>query len=108
MRGIYNNDSHLWGQSISDVTVKGPCSQATHAGVPAVIAVSDPQYRQELAAQLHLDWETVIHPKAIVDRYSHVERGCVVLDGAVVQPGVRIGGHSSSAQRRRSPRWSHG
>jgi sugar O-acyltransferase (sialic acid O-acetyltransferase NeuD family) len=94
VRGVYDDDSQLWGQSIADVPIKGPCSQATHAGMPAVLAISSPQAREELAAQLRLNWATIIHPQAIVDQYAHVERGCVVLDGAVVQPGVRIGAHT--------------
>jgi sugar O-acyltransferase (sialic acid O-acetyltransferase NeuD family) len=94
VRGIYDDDSQLWGQAIGEVPIKGPSSQAAHAGVPAVLAVGNPQSRQLLATQLHLNWGKVIHPKAIVDRYAHVERGCVVLEGAVIQPGVRIGAHT--------------
>lgn len=94
VRGIYDDESRLWGQAIADVPINGPLSQAAHAGVPAVLAVSNPQSRQELAAQLHLNWKTVIHPKAIIDRFAHIDRGCVVLEGAVVQPGVRIGAHT--------------
>jgi acetyltransferase EpsM len=91
--GIYDDDSNLWGQSICDVLVKGPVDQAVHTGLPAVLSSADPVHRRELAEHLKLSWVTVIHPKAVVERYAHLELGCVVLDGAVVQPGVRMGAH---------------
>ncbi len=93
VRGVYDDDSDLWGRLIAEVPIKGPVNQAIHSGLPAVLAIQDSRRRQELAEQLHLTWTTVIHPRAVVERYSHVEPGCVVLDGAVVQPGVRLGEH---------------
>ncbi len=90
---VYDDDQSLWGQKIAGVTVVGPLTQAGEDGQRAVLAIDDPRQRQAVAAQLRLPWISVFHPKAILDRYSHVEEGAVVLDGAVIQPGARIGAH---------------
>jgi acetyltransferase EpsM len=93
--GIYDDDSALWGQRIGGVVVKGPISRAPLAGLPAVLAFDDPARREAVAEQLNLSilWALVAHPKAIVDYYADVGPGCVILEGAVLQPGSRLGAH---------------
>jgi len=94
VRAIYDDDSKLWGHSVLGVTVRGPISQAVHAGLRAVLAFDDPCRRQVVAAQLDVTWTVVAHPKAVVDGYAAVGPGSVVLDGAVLQPGARTGAHA--------------
>jgi len=90
---VYDDDATLWGQTIADVPVVGPIMQACHDRHQAVLAIEDPRQRRAVVAQLRLPWISVFHPKAIVDRYAKVEEGTVILDGAVIQPGARIGAH---------------
>jgi acetyltransferase EpsM len=82
VRAIYDDDSQSWGHLVCGVPVRGPISQAVHAGLPAVLTFDDPCRRQAVAAQLDVDWAVVAHPKAVVDDY------------AAVGPGARVGAHA--------------
>jgi acetyltransferase EpsM len=53
--------------------------------------------RQEVVARLavaHDRWAVVVHPMAFVSPTAKIDRGSVVLAGAVVNTGARIGSHS--------------
>jgi acetyltransferase EpsM len=94
VRAIYDDDSQSWGHLVCGVPVRGPISQAVHSGLPAVLTFDDPCRRQAVAAQLDVDWAVVAHPKAVVDDYTAVGPGSIILDGAVLQPGARVGAHA--------------
>ena len=61
-----------------------------------VVAVADPVVRRPLVARmlaLGLTPTSVVHPAAVVAADATLADGCVVLAGAVVSTGVRLGPH---------------
>jgi sugar O-acyltransferase (sialic acid O-acetyltransferase NeuD family) len=61
----------------------------------AVIAIGDNKTREKIATRLtgHVNWATVIHPRAMVSSYVKLEAGTVVFAGAVIQADSRFGQH---------------
>ena len=83
--------------------------QGLHQGVPIlgkidsvtdckfdeyVIGIGDDIFRKQLYNRYnHLNWSTLIHPRAIVSETSNISPGTVVFAGAVIQAEVTIGRH---------------
>ncbi len=61
-----------------------------------VISIGNADIRERIADMMgNAKWYTAIHPKAVVSPYDvNIGDGCVVLSGAVIDPGVTIGKHS--------------
>ncbi len=95
VRVVYDDDPKKWNHTILDVPILGPVEKLGEPDrCPAVIAVGDPLFREEVARQYDRDWVTVIHPRAYVDDTATVGPGTVVFAGAVIQPEVSIGTHA--------------
>ncbi|MBI2824933.1 MAG: NeuD/PglB/VioB family sugar acetyltransferase [Planctomycetia bacterium] len=93
VRGVYDDDSARWGQSLLGVPIVGATTQAIEAGLPAVLAFDSPKQRQAMAALLKLEWATIVHPSAFVNPTVPLGPGSVILEGVIVQPGCAIGQH---------------
>lgn len=61
----------------------------------AIIAIGDNWIRQRKAQKWtgKLTWDRVVHPWTWTDKTIHIEKGSVVLAGAVIQADVTIGSH---------------
>jgi sugar O-acyltransferase (sialic acid O-acetyltransferase NeuD family) len=95
IRAVYDDDPKKWNQLILEVPILGPVERLGERDrCPAVIAVGDPLFRQEVAERYDRDWVTVIHPRAYIDATAIVGPGTVVFAGAVIQPDVSIGAHA--------------
>ncbi len=58
-----------------------------------VIAIGDNRIRKRLAQRYKLNYATLIHPSAQIGLDVSIEEGSVVMAGAVINPGARIGKH---------------
>jgi sugar O-acyltransferase (sialic acid O-acetyltransferase NeuD family) len=60
-----------------------------------IIAIGHIDVRKRLAGEFgnRVSWGKVIHPSALISKYSSVGNGSVVMAGAVVQVNVKIGEH---------------
>src|SRR4051812_48699521 len=69
---------------------------ARHGVKNAVIAIGDNRTRAKLAERFDglVTWQTIIHPRAIVDASSALGEGTVVCAGAVVQAETAVGKHA--------------
>lgn len=97
--GVLDDNPACWDETAQGVLIQGPASpeRITELGIErAVLAVGDNWARAQLAHELGtvLAWETVIHPFSYVASDVEVGAGTVVMAGAVVQPGTRIGRHT--------------
>jgi sugar O-acyltransferase (sialic acid O-acetyltransferase NeuD family) len=95
VRVVYDDDPKKWSHKILDVPILGPVDRLAEPDrCPAVIAVGDPLFRQEVVERYDRDWVTVIHPRAYLDATAVVGPGTVIFAGAVIQPDVSIGAHA--------------
>ena len=60
----------------------------------AIAAIGDSITRQSIIEQFDFTWLTLIHPSAYIDETASLGAGTVVMAGAIVQPGSRIGRHA--------------
>jgi len=69
-----------------------------YAGLTAVVAIGDNMTRRRIVGEMEarvprLTWAPVIHPSAIVSKNAEVGLGTVVVAGAIVNCGTRVGRH---------------
>ncbi len=58
-----------------------------------IIGIGDNQTRKRLDETYKLNWQTAIHPTAVIARDVLIEEGTVVMANAVVNPSSAIGKH---------------
>ncbi|MFC8452845.1 NeuD/PglB/VioB family sugar acetyltransferase [Kitasatospora sp. NPDC057223] len=88
-------DDRAQGATVRGLPVRAP------AGIPPgaryLVAIADPAVRQRLAALLDglgAVPATLVHPRAIIAPETGLGPGCLVMGGAYVSSGVRLGPHS--------------
>jgi sugar O-acyltransferase (sialic acid O-acetyltransferase NeuD family) len=92
--GILDDNPHTWGSHLLGISVLGSTELLDEKTAQAVIAIGSNSVRKAIAAKFsHIDWLTVVHPRAYVDASVTLGKGCVVFAGAVIQPGSRIYDH---------------
>ena len=63
-------------------------------GGNAIIAIGDNKIRQKISSIFtQQNWQTVIHPSAIISTDVLIGEGSVIMAGAIIQPDTRIGKH---------------
>jgi acetyltransferase EpsM len=59
-----------------------------------VIAIGNNKIRKQISDRFSkADWQTIIHPSAIISKDVIIGEGSVIMAGAIIQPGSRIGKH---------------
>jgi len=91
--GAFDDDPEKLGTSILGVPVVGlPADVAD--GQAAVLAIGMNRSRWDLNRRLErLQWQTVVHPSAVVHPSVRVGSGTVVCAGVVIQPDTTVGSH---------------
>ena len=88
------DDGHVPGTVILNVPVLGKTADyAAYSQHTFLLAIVDNAARRRIAESMHVQWETVIHPAAVVSQYAAIGPGTVVMAGAVINPGAVIGSH---------------
>jgi sugar O-acyltransferase (sialic acid O-acetyltransferase NeuD family) len=60
----------------------------------AIIAIGDNKIRRKISIIFPQEnWQTVIHPSAIISNDVLIGEGSVIMAGAIIQPGTTIGKH---------------
>jgi sugar O-acyltransferase (sialic acid O-acetyltransferase NeuD family) len=86
-------DDQLAGRQVRGLQVLAPASISSGR---YIIGIADPRARQRLADFLDsrgLVAALLIHPRATIAPETQIGAGCIVLAGAYVSSGVRIGAH---------------
>jgi sugar O-acyltransferase (sialic acid O-acetyltransferase NeuD family) len=92
--GFYADDPPSWGSTILDIPVLGPISEVSSSHCShAIIAIGSNEARKRIAAEIDIDWITVVHPFTSVHPGVPIGKGTVICAGAIIQPGSQIGSH---------------
>jgi sugar O-acyltransferase (sialic acid O-acetyltransferase NeuD family) len=90
--GLFDDDVQKFNLSFGEKKIKGPID-VDLAG-PLVIAIGNNKIRKQISGRvLKADWQTLIHPTAIISRNVVIGEGSVIMAGVIIQPGTRIGKH---------------
>jgi acetyltransferase EpsM len=92
--GCYDDNSAL--RDVLGVPVLGTIKELScDSNKPAVIALGSNAIRRDLALRFpNAQWQTVIHPAAVVDSTATIGNGVVILAGAIVQARAQVGSHA--------------
>lgn len=97
--GVLDDNPARLGDQVLGVPVLGSITTESIARFSirqAVIAIGANRIRQAIAHRLdgQVIWGTLVHPRGYVAPDVPVAAGTVVLAGAIVQPGSRVGRHA--------------
>lgn len=58
-----------------------------------VISIGDNNIRKKISEKYQFNYQTIVHPSAVISEFSEVGEGTVIMANAVVNPCVTIGKH---------------
>jgi len=96
--GFLDSDQQKHGTEINGVPVLGGIQWLEeHCPLWAIVAVSQPTARRELATSInrraHIRFATLVHPLAWLARRVQIGDGTLIYPGVLVDPDVQIGSH---------------
>lgn len=92
LQGLYDDNPITHNQEFCGLKVLGPIDSFESGS--GVIAIGDNRIRKNIDNRLtKVNWETLIHPSAIISTDVEIGEGTVIMAGAIIQPGVKIGKH---------------
>jgi acetyltransferase EpsM len=99
--GVIDDDPTKVNTTILDYPVLGSyrhmVSTKFHLKARWIIAIGDNASRKRIATEVldkQIKYGVVVHPKAIVSKYSEIQNGVVIIAGAVVNCSTYIGEHT--------------
>lgn len=98
---------HLMGDTVESILDDNP-QKTSIFGIPVnqanghqinkeallTISIGNNKVRKAISERINAKFHTVIHPTAIISRYSSVGEGTVIMAGTIINPDVVIGKHS--------------
>jgi len=94
IEGIYDDNSETHNSMVAGVHVVGAVSLLkSQPWKRAVIAIGDNHTRAKIALALGCEWVSAVHPSACVHASVELGVGTVVMAGAIIEPGARLGHH---------------
>jgi sugar O-acyltransferase (sialic acid O-acetyltransferase NeuD family) len=95
VKWILDDDFAKWGARLLGIPIVGPTASLSTLGCKgAVLGIGDNATRRRLAAELQVEWATVVHPAAWVDPTVQIGRGTVIFAGAIIQADTVVGAHA--------------
>jgi sugar O-acyltransferase (sialic acid O-acetyltransferase NeuD family) len=89
---LFDDDFQKFNSIFEDKKINGPID--VNLAGPLVIAIGDNKARKLINDRvLNADWQTIIHPSAIISKNVDIGEGSVIMAGVIIQPGTRIGKH---------------
>lgn len=90
--GLYDDNPEIHSNYFYGVIVKGNIQLFNQTA--AIIGIGDNKVRKQINELFEtVNWQTVIHPKAIIAEDVKIGPGSVIMAGAIIQPGASIGSH---------------
>lgn len=90
--GLFDDDVQKFNLNFGEYKRNGPVD--VNLTGPLVIAIGNNKIRKLISGRvLNADWQTLIHPSAIISKNVIIGEGSVIMAGVIIQPGTRIGKH---------------
>jgi acetyltransferase EpsM len=90
---IYDDDLKKLNSNFGEIIISGPIDVNFFGSL--VIAIGNNNIRKQISDRFSkANWQTVIHPSAIISKDVIIGEGSVVMAGAIIQTGTKIGKHS--------------
>ena len=70
-----------------------PVKHEWHGESPLIVSIGNNLTRKQIVDKLNCEFASITHPSAVVSPNSRIGAGTVVMQGAIIQSGVRIGEH---------------
>ena len=70
-----------------------PVRRSSEVKGPLIISIGSNEIRKKIAEMLDVEFGTAIHPSAIVSPDATIDKGTVVMQGAIIQSCAHIGKH---------------
>lgn len=86
-------DHHPKTAFVFDIPVWDFNAIKSFEGLPFIISIGDNKSRKRVAESIQAHYLKVIHPKAVVSRFSNISEGTVVMAGAIINADAKIGKH---------------
>ncbi|HEX7003868.1 MAG TPA: acetyltransferase [Trueperaceae bacterium] len=95
LAGALDDDPESEGKVLLNTRVIGPFAQAEGIdGGAAILAFGDNSARKSVSERYpHLEWISLVHPRAFVDDTAKLGQGTFVSAGAVIEPDTVVGAH---------------
>jgi len=90
---IYDDDLQKVNSNFGEIIISGPIDVNFIGSL--VIAIGNNKIRKQISDRFSIaNWQTIIHPSAIISKDVIIGEGSVVMAGAIIQTGTKIGKHS--------------
>jgi sugar O-acyltransferase (sialic acid O-acetyltransferase NeuD family) len=90
---LFDDDSHKFNSNFGGMKITVPID-LNFVG-SSVIAIGNNRIRKLVSEKVsNANWQTIIHPSAIISKDVSIGNGSVIMAGAIIQPGTIIGKHS--------------
>lgn len=89
---LYDDDLQKGNLNVGEIKINGAID-LNFAGT-LVIAIGNNKIRRQISDRFSkANWQTIIHPSAIISKDVIIGEGSVIMAGAIIQPGTIIGKH---------------
>lgn len=89
---VYDDDENTHGKEFCGYKVAGKIDSDLQGD--AIIAIGNNKTRKKISTCLKkMNWETVIHPTAIIADDVEIGEGSLIMAGTIIQTGTKIGKH---------------
>lgn len=87
--GVVDDNEQIHGNRVMGFEIQPPSEFPV--GATGIIAIGHNPTRRRIAESLEANWESLIHPTAIVDSTVQVGNGSVIMAGAIIQAEAVLG-----------------
>ncbi|MED2762264.1 acetyltransferase [Bacillus thuringiensis] len=97
--GVVDDNKSLVGTEVLGYEVIGDTDYIKQLSkqqkIQGVIAIADGEIREHISRKLNdVQWINLIHPSAVVSKYTKLGEGNIICAGVVINPECKMGNHS--------------
>lgn len=91
--GVYDDNPEI--NNILGIAINGPTRLLKEVNGMVHIAIGDNRTRKKLVGQLpnDVEYKLIVHKSALVSNFVKIGQGTVIMEGAIIKVGSKIGHH---------------